>query len=130
MIIQGTYCEGSQCKKRDKCALHCVQPGDYEYIDWSTYGGGHAWSDKNGTHVETWYDCGDNGDYKKFKPILKINNKQELIDDINDIFRTHYEATMNTEFVSPEIRQCERFVINELWHDVVKVLKQFEETQV
>lgn len=38
MSIQGTYCEGSRCKKRDKCALHCVEPGEYEYIDWSTYG--------------------------------------------------------------------------------------------
>lgn len=67
MNIVGIYCEGSQCKKRDKCALHCVGPGNYEYIDWSTYGGGHAWSDEKGTHVETWCDCGDNGDYKKFK---------------------------------------------------------------
>lgn len=64
-----TYCEGSQCKKRDQCASHCVKPGDYEYIDWSVYGGGHAWSDENGTHVETWCDCGDNGEYKKFKGV-------------------------------------------------------------
>ena len=55
------------------------------------------------------------------------NESQELIDAINDVFRTHYEATMNTEIISPSIRQCERFVINELWHDVFKVLKQFEE---
>ena len=66
MNIVGTYCEGSQCKKRDKCALHCVESGDYEYIDWSNYGGGRAWSDEEGTHIETWCDCGDNGEYKKF----------------------------------------------------------------
>ena len=66
MNIVGTYCEGSQCKKRDNCALHCVKPGDYEYIDWSTYGGGHAWIDETGFHVETQFNCGDNGDYKKF----------------------------------------------------------------
>ena len=61
-----TYCEGSQCKKRDKCALHCVEPGDYEYLDWSTYGSGHVWIDETGFHVETQFNCGDNGDYKKF----------------------------------------------------------------
>ena len=127
MNIKGTYCEGSQCKKRDKCALHCVGAGEYEYIDWSTYGGGRAWSDEEGTHVETWCDCGDEGDYKKFEPVLKITTKQELIDAVNDIFRTHYEATMNTEIRLPSIAQCERFVINELWYDVIKVLKQFEE---
>lgn len=37
---------------------------------------------------------------------------------------------MNTEVMSLGIRQCERFVINELWHDVIKVLKQYEEAQV
>lgn len=123
----GIYCEGSQCKRRDKCALHCVEPGDYEYIDWSVYGGGHAWTDEKGPHVETWCDCGDNGDYKKFEPMLIKINKQELIDALNDIFRAHYEATMNNELKSPVMRQCERFVINELWHDVIEVLKQFEE---
>ena len=65
------YCEGSQCKKRDTCALHCVKPGDYEYIDWSTYGGGHSWSDEKCTHIDTWCDCGDNGDYKKFEKITE-----------------------------------------------------------
>ena len=66
-MIRGTYCEGVNCSKRDKCTLHCVPPGDYEYIDWSTHGGGHAWSDADGnSHVETWTDCGDAGKFKKF----------------------------------------------------------------
>lgn len=62
-----TYCEGSQCKKRDNCMLHCVAPGDYEYIDYSTYGGGEAWTDEQGeTHVETWAYCEVEGHHKKF----------------------------------------------------------------
>ena len=89
------YCEGSQCKKRDKCALHCVKPGDYEYIDWSTYGGGRAWSDETGTHVDTWCDCGDNGEYKKFE-LIPDNNKQKLIDEknviINKLLRSYNEV--------------------------------------
>ena len=124
------YCEGSQCKKRDKCALHCVEPGDYEYIDWSNYGGGCAWSDEEGTHVETWCDCGDNGEYKKFEPVLIKINKQDLIETINEVFRYHYEATTNNEAMLPGIRQCERFVINSLWHNVIKVLKHIGEEQV
>lgn len=119
------YCEGSQCKKRDTCALHCVPPGDYEYIDWSVYGAGHAWFDEKGTHIETWNDCGDNGNYKKFEPICSINNKQELIDTINDIFYKRYKQSMNTEVVPSSIRQCERFVINDLWSEVIKALKDF-----
>ena len=72
MNIKGTYCEGSQCKKRDKCALHCVDPGGYGYIDWSTYGSGHYWNDPDGTpHCEVDHSCGDNGDYKKFVEVTR-----------------------------------------------------------
>lgn len=65
-----TYCEGSRCEKKDKCALHCVGPGDYYYIDWSVYGGGHCWADEEGkSHIETWIDCGIDGNYKNFVPL-------------------------------------------------------------
>ena len=62
------YCEGSHCKKRDKCALHCVEPGEYEFIDWSTYGSGQYWNDSDGTpRCKVEHSCGDNGDYKNFE---------------------------------------------------------------
>ena len=68
MSIQGLYCEGSHCKKRDTCALHCVEPGEYEFIDWSTYGSGQYWNDPDGTpRCKVEYSCGDNGDYKQFQ---------------------------------------------------------------
>jgi hypothetical protein len=63
-----TYCEGANCSKHDKCALHCVAPGTYEYIDWSTYGSGRYWNDPDGTpHCEVDYSCGDLGNFKYFK---------------------------------------------------------------
>ena len=61
------YCEGSRCKKRDQCALHCVGPGEYEYIDWSIYGSGQYWNDSDGTpRCKVEHSCGDDGEYKKF----------------------------------------------------------------
>ena len=67
-----TYCEGTNCKKRATCAKHQVKDTEtwYEYIDWSTYGGGHCWTDAEGnSHCETWTDCGDAGDYKLYEEI-------------------------------------------------------------
>lgn len=67
-----TYCEGTNCAKRHTCAKHhAVEDEWYEYIDWSTYGGGHCWTDAEGnSHCETWTDCGDAGDYKLYKECL------------------------------------------------------------
>lgn len=69
--IEGVYCEGSQCKKRDKCVLHCVEPGEYEFIDWSTYGSGTCWTDLNGdSHCEIRHSCGDASEtYPRFSPL-------------------------------------------------------------
>ena len=65
-----TYCEGTSCSKRDKCALHCVAPGAYEYLDWSTYGSGRYWNDPDGTpHCEVDHSCGDLGNFKHFKEL-------------------------------------------------------------
>ena len=64
------YCEGSHCSKRDSCAIHCVEEGEYQYIDYSTYGGGSSWADENSiNHIKTWSSCGDDGNYKLYKNI-------------------------------------------------------------
>lgn len=62
------YCEGSHCARKSNCALHCTKSeGWSEYIDWSTQGGGHCWTDSSGhSHIETWAECGDEGNFKKF----------------------------------------------------------------
>lgn len=74
--MMGSYCEGMFCSKRNQCALHRVSLGTYEYIDWSTYGGGQAWTDAEGnTHIETWADCGDEGKFKKFITIDRSTYK-------------------------------------------------------
>ena len=67
-----TYCEGTDCKKRDTCAKHRVVENEwYEYIDWSTYGGGNYWTDSEGkSYCETWFDCGDNGNYKLYTEVI------------------------------------------------------------
>ena len=62
-----TYCEGSDCSKRDNCKLHNPSEGTHEYIDWSTYGSGRFWQDKDGKHhSEIEHSCGDQGQFKKF----------------------------------------------------------------
>ena len=64
-----TYCEGSNCKKRDTCAKHNITTeGWYENIDRSTYGEGVLWVDENGkSRFEHWVDCGDDGGYKLYE---------------------------------------------------------------
>ena len=66
-----TYCEGTNCAKRHTCAKHrTVEDEWYEYIDWSTYGGGHYCTDAEGnSHCETWTDCGDDGNYKLYERV-------------------------------------------------------------
>ena len=68
------YCEGTNCKKRDTCAKHQAEENVwYEYIDWSTYGGGHYWTDAEGNnHSETWWNCGDNGNYKLYERVENL----------------------------------------------------------
>ena len=66
-----TYCEGTNCKKRDTCAKHHMEPDKwYGYIDWSKHGGGSYWQDNEGNnHCETWFDCGDDGNYKLYEEV-------------------------------------------------------------
>ena len=125
-----TYCEGTHCDKKSHCALHCVGPGEYEYIDWSTYGSGSFIKDKNGNYQSVIeHSCGNLGDFKHYVPVKEFTKEEKLLEDINDIFRRYYNETFSStelKLMEPLI-QAERFVINELWHDVIKVLKQFKE---
>ena len=69
-----TYCKGANCKMRDTCAKHQIKDTEsfYEYIDWSTYGGGHFWRDTKGNnHYETWTDCGIDGNYKLYEEVMQ-----------------------------------------------------------
>lgn len=67
-----SYCEGSRCSRRDLCLRHVpVENTVQEYIDWSTYGSGHYWTDETGTHSEIEHCCGDVGEFKHFEPIDK-----------------------------------------------------------
>ena len=62
-----TYCEGSDCSKRDNCKLHNPGEGTHQYIDWSRYGSARYWQDKDGKHhSEIEHSCGDQGQFKKF----------------------------------------------------------------
>ena len=83
-----TYCEGSQCSKRDKCALHYMEENKmYEYIDWSTYGSGRYWNDPDGTpHCEIEARCGDEGNFKCFVEVKSKHtepNQKLKIKDLN-----------------------------------------------
>jgi hypothetical protein len=56
-----SYCPGRICSKRDQCQKHY---NSGQVIDWSTYGHGHAGTDKDGynlCHIEIY--CGDDGTY-------------------------------------------------------------------
>ena len=71
MLTMNTYCEGTHCDKRSHCALHCVGPGDYEYIDWSTYGSGSFIKYTNGNNqsiIE--HSCGNLSNFKHYIPLL------------------------------------------------------------
>ena len=122
-----TYCEGSNCSKRDACKLHNPGEGTHEYIDWSTYGSGRCWNDSDGTtHCEVDHSCGDQGQFKNFVPIPPTKEEQ-LIEDINSIFREYFNRKLgppNIEIIQM-MQASNRFVINELWYDVVKTIKKY-----
>ena len=63
-----SYCEGTNCSRRDKCAVHPIEENKiYACLDWSTYGSGRYWNDPDGTpHCEVEHSCGDLGDFKHF----------------------------------------------------------------
>ena len=122
-----TYCEGSHCSKRDTCKLHNPGEGTHNYIDWSTYGSGSCWNDSDGTpHCEVDYSCGDKGDFKKFIPV-RSEKELQLIEDINNIFREAFERDLrpaDLEIIKL-MQTSNRFVINELWYDVVNTIKKY-----
>ena len=65
-----TYCAGTNCSKRDNCALHCIAPGVYDYLDWSRHGRGSCGNNLDGTpYCNIEYSCGDLGNFKKFKEV-------------------------------------------------------------
>ena len=123
-----TYCEGSDCSRRDNCKLHNPGEGIHQYMDWSTYGSARYWQDKDGNYksiIE--HSCGDKGDFKHYVPVKKFTKEEKLLEDINDIFHRYYNETFSStelKLIEP-LRQAERFVINELWHEVKLVIKQF-----
>ena len=122
-----TYCEGSDCSKRDNCKLHNPGEGTHEYIDWSTYGSGTFKRDKNGKYeaiIE--HSCGDKGDFKHFVPV-RSEKELQLIEDINNIFREAFERDLrpaDLEIIKL-MQASNRFVINELWYEVVKTIKKY-----
>lgn len=123
-----TYCEGSDCSKRDKCALHNPGEGTHEYIDWSTYGSGRFWQDKDGKrYSEIEHSCGDKGDFKKFVPV-RSEKELQLIEDINRIFRDAFERELkpaDLEIIKL-MQVSSRFVINELWYEIIRTIKKYE----
>lgn len=53
---------------------------------------------------------------------------EKIFEEIDDIFRKFYEAcSQKSDMQLKEILyQCERFVINEMWHEVAELKKKYE----
>lgn len=69
------YCPGEFCEKRDTCKYHLTE-GLAQVLDWSTYGSGRWCSDSEGnSHSECTFDCGDNGNYKKYEEVKKVRKQ-------------------------------------------------------
>ena len=78
------YCEGQACQKREQCIFHhpekhpeAAKHNMLQYIDRSLTGTGGA--NSNGECWTTW-DCGDNGNYALFEPILQDDYEGALKD--------------------------------------------------
>lgn len=76
------YCEGQACKKREHCIFHHPEKHPeahkhnlIQYIDQSMNGAGGC--DSGGACWTTW-NCGDNGNYALFEPILEDDYKGAL----------------------------------------------------
>lgn len=97
------YCEGKACQKRDKCVWHNIEKHPdiskhtmVQYIDQSLngaggYSDGHSWT--------TW-NCGDNGDYKLFEPILSSVDKDMLDEELDNwgISLYHRDGTEKSQY--------------------------------
>ncbi len=93
------YCEGKACQKREQCIFHhpekhteSTKNNLLQYIDRSLTGAGGASS--NGECWTTW-DCGDNGHYALFKPIIEDAYKIVLEAKLNEwnISLYHYDGS-------------------------------------
>lgn len=78
------YCEGKACQKRHGCIFHhpekhpeAAKHNLLQYIDRSLTGAGGASS--NGECWTTW-DCGDNGHYALFEPILEDDDYKGVLE--------------------------------------------------
>lgn len=78
------YCEGKACQKREQCIFHhpekhpeVAKHNMLQYIDRSLTGAGGASS--NGECWTTW-DCGDNGTYALFEPILEDDDYKGVLE--------------------------------------------------
>ena len=131
--MDDVYCEGSQCSKRDTCALHCDMKvnTDYEYIDFSNYGSGSADSNGNVT-VTSW--CGDAGDFQRYKPSVMINIteydyktmwnilKKFIENSIDDDAQSVYMQTVKHQMTELESRFTPSFTAKVKIEDIRKEL--------
>ena len=53
---------------------------------------------------------------------------EKIFEEIGDIFREYYEAcSQKSDMQLKEILyQCQRFVINEMWHEIAELKKKYE----
>lgn len=118
------YCEGQACQKREQCIFHhpekhpeAEKHNMLQYIDRSLTGAGGA--NSNGECWTTW-DCGDNGNYALFKPILQDDYEGALeakLDEWN-ISLYHYDRSKKSMYellydILCEVDSMVRRTINE-----------------
>ena len=120
-----TYCDGSECSKRDRCALHNPGEGTHEFIDWSRYGSCSYWTDQEGNHHSNMeHSCGDLGNFKCFEPMTPLTKEEALIEDINNLFRESLSKVLkpaDIQIVELLIKQ-EGTLLYELWSSVIETI--------
>ena len=118
------YCEGKACQKREQCIFHHPEKhpeaGKHnmlQYIDKSLTGAGGASS--NGECWTTW-DCGDNGNYALFEPILEDDYADVLEAKLDEwgISLYHHDGSKKSMYellydILCEVDSVVRRVINE-----------------
>lgn len=110
------YCEGKACQKRHECVFHhpekhpeAAKHNILQYIDRSLTGACGASS--NGECWTTW-DCGDNGHYALFEPILE-----------DDDYRGVLEAKLDEWGVSLYHRDGSEKSMYELLYDIINEIE-------
>lgn len=120
-----TYCEGSNCSKRDNCKLHNPGEGTHEYIDWSTYGSANFIKDNNGNYqavIE--HSCGDDGNFEHFQPMTALTKEDALINDINELFREALSKVLkpaDLQIFDLLVKQ-QGTLLNELWGSIIETI--------